>query len=173
MKKSPAVPQLAYDIFDYLKDKLVVRRYSEGGKYPNRMKYEEKVKFLMRAFDHRRAPPPAASAPKRREKFNRQKQLEFFTRPEVREHFLEEIEHALVKKRAENERRIRDMEDCIEVALEFLANDPAKAERVFEHRIKRKQLPWTDNMFQDIEEFSKQLFVRFSAENLEAERRAI
>lgn len=39
LKKAPNVPQLAYDIFDYLKDKLVVRRYSEGGKFPNRMKY--------------------------------------------------------------------------------------------------------------------------------------
>jgi len=74
IKKGLNVPQLAYDIFDYLKDKLVVRRYSEGGKFPNRMKYEEKVKFLMRAFDHRRA-PPTSEPPKRREKFNRQKQL--------------------------------------------------------------------------------------------------
>lgn len=39
IKRSPQVPQLAVDIFDYLKDKLVVRRYSEGGKHPNRMKY--------------------------------------------------------------------------------------------------------------------------------------
>jgi hypothetical protein len=44
---------------------------------------------------------------------------------------------------------------------------------VFDQRIKRKQLPWTDNMFQDIEEFSKQLYYRFSSENLEAERAAI
>ncbi len=51
--------------------------------------------------------------------------------------------------------------------MEFNANDPEKAEKVFEHRIKRKQLPWTDNMFQDIEEFSKQLYARFSAENIE------
>jgi hypothetical protein len=40
MKKSPHVPKLANEIFDYLKDKLIVRRYSEGGKLPNRMKYE-------------------------------------------------------------------------------------------------------------------------------------
>lgn len=59
------------------------------------------------------------------------------------------------------------------MALGFLNSDPEKAERVFDQRIKRKQLPWTDNMFQDIEEFSKQLFFRFSAENLEAERAAI
>lgn len=78
MKKSPLIPKLAHDIFDYLKDKLIVRRYSEGGKYPNRMKYEEKVKFLMRAFDHRRGsalPATSADTPKRKEKFNRQKQL--------------------------------------------------------------------------------------------------
>lgn len=49
------------------------------------------------------------------------------------------------------------------MALGFLNSDPEKAEKVFEQRIKRKQLPWTDNMFQDIEEFSKQLFYRFSA----------
>jgi hypothetical protein len=101
MKKSAHVPKLAYEIFDYLKDKLIVRRYSEGGKYPNRMKYEEKVKFLMRAFDHRRG-SFSTEAPKRKEKFNRQKQLEFFTRPEVREHFLEEISDALIRKKAEN-----------------------------------------------------------------------
>lgn len=109
MKQSPHIPKLAYDIFEYLKDKLVVRRYSEGGKYPNRMKYEEKVKFLMRAFDHRRGSSVVTEEPKRKEKFNRQKQLEFFTRPEVREHFLEEINDALVRKRAENERRIREV----------------------------------------------------------------
>ena len=39
MKKASNIPKLAYEIFDYLKDKLIVRRYSEGGKYPNRMKY--------------------------------------------------------------------------------------------------------------------------------------
>ena len=57
----------------------------------------------------------------------------------------------MVRKRAENERRIREIEDCIEMALGFLNSDPEKAERVFDQRIKRKQLPWTDNMFQDIE----------------------
>ena len=42
----------------------------------------------MRAFDHRRGPTSPTDLPKRKEKFNRQKQLEFFTRPEVRKHFL-------------------------------------------------------------------------------------
>jgi len=28
-----------------------VVRFSEGGSYPNRMKYEEKVKFVVRAFN--------------------------------------------------------------------------------------------------------------------------
>jgi len=54
LKMEEGIPKLAEEIFHYLKEKLVVRRYSEGGKYPNRMKYEEKVKFLIRAFDHRR-----------------------------------------------------------------------------------------------------------------------
>jgi hypothetical protein len=54
MSDSPTIPKLAHDIFTFFQEKLIVRRYSEGGKYPNRMKYEEKVKFLMRAFDHRK-----------------------------------------------------------------------------------------------------------------------
>lgn len=101
MKKSNNIPKIAIDIFQYLKDKLIVRRYSEGGKYPNRMKYQEKVKFLIRAFDHRRGSVPS-DCPKRKEKFNRQKQLEFFTRPEVKEHFMEEINDALIRKKAQN-----------------------------------------------------------------------
>lgn len=39
MKRDKNIPKLAYEIFDYLRDKLIVRRYSDGGKYPNRMKY--------------------------------------------------------------------------------------------------------------------------------------
>jgi len=74
LSNSGEIPKLAEEIFQYLKGKLVVRRFSEGGKYPNRMKYEEKVKFLMRAFDHRRnttVPDPD----RRKEKFNREKQI--------------------------------------------------------------------------------------------------
>lgn len=79
MKKAPNIPKIAYEIFAYIQDKIIVKRYSDGGRYPNRMKYEEKVKFLMRAFDHRRntsSPDPD----RRKEKFNRQKQLDFFSR---------------------------------------------------------------------------------------------
>lgn len=88
MSRAYYVPTIAHDIFYYLKDKLVVGRYSEGSRYANRMKYEEKIKFVIRAFDHGYAVANKTVIPNRCHNFNRQSQVEFFRREEVKKHFL-------------------------------------------------------------------------------------
>ena len=157
LAQDPDTPPLAHRIFNFLVHKLVVKRYSEGSRYPNRMKYEEKVKCLMRAFGHNYKNELPLRIP---EKFNRQQQLQFFGHPEVQEHFLRVIGRTLKAKEQENEARKAEMKECIEAALALCVKEPKKALQVFEHRIKRKQLPWTDNMFRDMTEFSHHLYYR-------------
>jgi len=48
------------------------------------------------------------------------------------------------------------------MAVSLSQTEPDRAYRIFDQRIRRKQLPWTDNMFNDIEDFSKQLYDRFA-----------
>jgi len=36
------------------------------------------------------------------------------------------------------------------MAINLSFSEPERAFRIFEQRIKRKQLPWTDNMFSDL-----------------------
>lgn len=40
MSRAADVPPIAHEIFYYLKDKLITGRFSEGSRFPNRMKYE-------------------------------------------------------------------------------------------------------------------------------------
>lgn len=53
------------------------------------------------------------------------------------------------------------------MAVSLSQTEPERAYRIFDQRIRRKQLPWTDNMFNDIEEFSRQIYYRFTQETVE------
>ncbi len=48
------------------------------------------------------------------------------------------------------------------MAIDLSRTDIEAARQIFEDKIKRKQLPWTDNMFMDISEFSRILYVKFT-----------
>lgn len=67
-----------------------------------------------------------------------------------------------MRKKEENERRIRYLERYIEMVIELSRTDNEAARQLFDEKIKRKQLPWTDNMFMDISEFSRILYVRYT-----------
>lgn len=54
------------------------------------------------------------------------------------------------------------MEECIQVALGLVTSEPKRGYKVFDERIRRKQLPWTENMFRDMHEFSLHLFTKIS-----------
>jgi hypothetical protein len=56
------------------------------------------------------------------------------------------------------------------MALTLYQQEPERAIRIFDQKIKRKQLPWTDNMFADMEDFSKQIYYRFTRISEESER---
>ena len=69
---------------------------------------------------------------------------------------------ALKRKKAENERKILALERHLETVIHLSLAEPQLARQIFKDKIQRKQLPWTDNMFLDIADFSRLLYLRFT-----------
>jgi hypothetical protein len=82
----PSVPPLAHDIFNFFKDKIIFDNYG-GGNCPNRMKNDEKIKFMMRSFD-KLYNRPYNLVKNSNIRFSKENQVLFFKRPEVQDHFL-------------------------------------------------------------------------------------
>lgn len=124
------------------------------------MKFEEKVKFLFRIFEHRYAKEGGETLTRHRN-FKREKQEEFFRRYEVRKNFLQYTYEGLLNKKRDNFKRIEEIQKHIEKCLSLGWKDTQQAQKYFEMLIKRKQVPWSDHMFMDMVEFSRKLYLRY------------
>ena len=83
--------EVACEIYDLLKSRIIPKRKSSRtGRAPTRMKYEEKIKFVMRSIEEQLARLYYRPAPKLT-KFNLEEQKAFFQREDVQNHFLEEM----------------------------------------------------------------------------------
>ena len=155
LASEPPPSPLTAEIFDFLKKRLVISRFTDGSTIPSRMKAEEKVKFLLRSFDHKVGVKSVGKPI-----FNVREQMIFFARADVQLHFHKVIDQALTLKKAENRQRTDQLADCIRIALSTEPRDEQRARKIFVERIKRKQLPWTDNMFHDMRIFADHLYSR-------------
>ena len=59
------------------------------------------------------------------------------------------------------------------MSIDLFGSEPEMARQIFDEKVKRRQLPWTDNMFMDISEFSRILYVRFTKPKLTEQRRIL
>lgn len=69
---------------------------------------------------------------------------------------------ALRRKKAENERKILHLERDLETIIQISYSQPNLARQLFREKVQRKQLPWTDNMFMDISDFSRQIYLKYT-----------
>lgn len=59
----------------------------------------------------------------------------------------------LAEKKKNNEEKIKQTESLISDMLKMSLEDPNLARKIFNTQLKQKQLPWTQEMFTDIEDF--------------------
>lgn len=126
------------------------------------MKTEEKIKFLMRSFQIKYADRYDKQYKINTAKFNKEAQKAFFDRPEVQEYFLSFLPEIMNEKNDYNECRMLEAEHILSQQILL-----SKGKHGYEisSSVKRMQLPWTDNMFDDIRRFGLNWYNSFVDSN--------
>jgi hypothetical protein len=109
------------------------------------MKYEEKVKFVMRSLEYRIA-EIQKRPPRKIIKFNIEEQREFFQREDVIQHFQEQMPIIIEAKTKANDVKIRKFEEVIIGVMIEAKKDIEFGRKQLEDNIKQSQLPWSIEM---------------------------
>lgn len=94
-----SMPKVGKLIFKSITERQLAN--AKGRRFSNRMKDEEKIKFLVRVFEQREAKEKGKEM-NRTTIFRKEGVKAFFQRLEVRNHFLTEVYQGLIKKKVEN-----------------------------------------------------------------------